>query len=555
MSTRHLGWFLGASLLSSGAHAFEVNRFEPALWSGGLLVSEGARTSKTFELSSALWLHHAKAPLVLENQRGAVVLEPVERLTRASLTLALAFPGRLSLGVDMPFVLAARGQDTSGQDFRGAGVADPRLSLKTAIVGREGDGVGVALALPVTVPLGDASRYQGADEPTVSPTLVLDGGFGATTVLLNLAYRLRPDERYMDLALEDELKGSLGVGVALPASLTLMGELFGVTPAASPFADDGRTALEGVAGLRWQVAPCVGLTGGGGGGLIQGVGAPEARFFAAVSYGGCPSAPEASVVPDDADGDGLVNALDLCPAEPEDRDGFKDQDGCPDLDNDEDGVPDTMDRCATAPEDRDGRQDEDGCPDPDDDGDGIVDAADRCPTQAEDKDDYRDEDGCPDLDNDGDGLADAVDQCPLQREDLDGDADEDGCPEEAKTAAVGRAELKGGYILSDPVTFEAGGVVLTEAGAKALDDVARLLNARPDLTLVRVEGHTDSQGDAEVNQTLSERRAAEVVSFLVELGVARSRLVSAGFGESSPIESNARPEGRALNRRIEFKVL
>ena len=47
----------------------------------------------------------------------------------------------------------------------------------------------------------------------------------------------------VDLALEDELKGSLGVGVALPASLTLMGELFGVTPAASPFADDGRTAL------------------------------------------------------------------------------------------------------------------------------------------------------------------------------------------------------------------------------------------------------------------------------------------------------------------------
>ncbi|RYE87806.1 MAG: hypothetical protein EOO75_14015, partial [Myxococcales bacterium] len=185
----------------------------------------------------------------------------------------------------------------------------------------------------------------------------------------------------------------------------------------------------------------------------------------------------------DGDHDGVEDDVDVCKTLPEDRDGFEDNDGCPDPDNDDDGVLDAEDKCPAQAEDQDDFEDEDGCPDPDNDGDGILDkddkcpnkaglpsddpkrngcplgdkdkdgikdSADKCPTEAEDKDGFEDDDGCPDLDNDRDGVPDDQDACPLQKGDpspdpkLNGcasaDRDHDGianeadkCPEQAET--------------------------------------------------------------------------------------------------------------------------
>ncbi len=81
----------------------------------------------------------------------------------------------------------------------------------------------------------------------------------------------------------------------------------------------------------------------------------------------------------DSDGDGIPDDIDQCPDQPEDMDGFEDQDGCPDLDNDQDGIYDVNDACPNLPEDFDGFQDQDGCPDYDNDQDGIPDSTDKCP--------------------------------------------------------------------------------------------------------------------------------------------------------------------------------
>lgn len=134
----------------------------------------------------------------------------------------------------------------------------------------------------------------------------------------------------------------------------------------------------------------------------------------------------------DNDRDGIPDARDLAPNDPEDRDGFADLDGAPDLDNDGDGIPDVDDLCPNLPEDLDGDADEDGCPEEvrDRDGDGVPDGRDACPDVPEDLDGYADKDGCPDLDNDFDGIDDAHDACPDQAEDYDGTEDQDGCPEE-----------------------------------------------------------------------------------------------------------------------------
>jgi len=151
---------------------------------------------------------------------------------------------------------------------------------------------------------------------------------------------------------------------------------------------------------------------------------PDNRFTFAFSR-------QFSVGGQDKDDDGIPDRRDQCPDEPEDLDGFQDEDGCPDPDNDEDGIPDIVDESPFEPEDYDGWMDDDGVPDPDNDGDGIPDYRDLCPMQAEDFDGYQDTDGCPEefMDRDGDGVADEDDLCPDSPEDLDGFQDEDGCPD------------------------------------------------------------------------------------------------------------------------------
>ena len=81
-----------------------------------------------------------------------------------------------------------------------------------------------------------------------------------------------------------------------------------------------------------------------------------------------------------------------------------------------------------------------------------------------------------------------------------------------------------------------------------------MLQARGDLALI-IEGHTDSEGDAEYNLDLSERRAAAVVRYLIEAyGISSDRLAAEGLGESAPVGDNSTAEGRQQNRRVELVV-
>jgi outer membrane protein OmpA-like peptidoglycan-associated protein len=249
----------------------------------------------------------------------------------------------------------------------------------------------------------------------------------------------------------------------------------------------------------------------------------------------------------DNDGDNIPDVQDKCPDLPEDMDNFEDDDGCPDLDNDQDGIPDRDDRCPNEPEDFDGDEDTDGCPDlvKDSDNDGIPDDVDRCPLQPEDIDGFQDDDGCPDLDNDLDGIPDEVDNCPSSPETFNGFQDEDGCPDEKP--------IEEKFLLRG-VNFESGSAALTPDSYGVLDEVVRSLQAYPEVR-VEIRGHTDSQGPASFNLELSQRRAESVRQYLVNAGIDPSRLVSIGVGEEEPIASNATPEGRLQNRRIEFRRL
>lgn len=264
-----------------------------------------------------------------------------------------------------------------------------------------------------------------------------------------------------------------------------------------------------------------------------------------------PLPPPPEPVAGDMDADGIADSDDACPDVPEDMDGFKDADGCPELDNDNDGVVDGMDGCPMAPEDFDQFADGDGCPDPDNDNDGIDDAADRCPNDAEDLDGDRDGDGCPDQDADGDGVPDDSDACPDAAETMNQYLDTDGCPDEKPQ----RVEVtKQQIVIKEQIQFESGKAVIRPASYGVLDDVVMVLRDYPDIK-VRIEGHTDNVGNDATNLELSKSRADSVFEYVISRGVDARRLVTEGFGETRPIDTNTTTEGKARNRRVEFHIL
>ncbi|MEA2701069.1 MAG: OmpA-OmpF porin, family [Myxococcales bacterium] len=247
----------------------------------------------------------------------------------------------------------------------------------------------------------------------------------------------------------------------------------------------------------------------------------------------------------DRDGDGIPDNVDKCPNDPEDKDGFEDEDGCPDPDNDQDGIVDAKDKCPNQPEDKDGFEDEDGCPDPDNDQDGIADAKDKCPNEPEDKDGFEDDDGCPDPDNDKDGVPDTTDKCPLEP----GPADNNGCPKKFEHIVVTQDKIE----LRQKIFFETDKAVIMPRSFGLLDEIATVLRSRPTMR-VRIEGHTDARGSAPHNMKLSQSRAESVRQHLVGLGIDVGRMEAQGYGSQQPIETNKTAAGREKNRRVEFII-
>ena len=109
--------------------------------------------------------------------------------------------------------------------------------------------------------------------------------------------------------------------------------------------------------------------------------------------------------------------------------------------------------------------------------------------------------------------------------------------------------------IMDKVQFETGSDKLLPVSFALLDQVAQVMVDNPQIEVVEVQGHTDSTGAAAYNRTLSKARAESVRTYLASMGVARGRLTSKGFGPDVPLADNATPEGREVNRRVEFKIV
>jgi OmpA-OmpF porin, OOP family len=110
---------------------------------------------------------------------------------------------------------------------------------------------------------------------------------------------------------------------------------------------------------------------------------------------------------------------------------------------------------------------------------------------------------------------------------------------------------KTGHVAVYGIHFDTGKSTIQPDSESTLKQVVALLQQNPDLKL-RVEGHTDNQGNAAANQALSEKRAQAVVAWLVAQGIPANRLSAQGFGQSNPVAENSTDDGRAKNRRVEL---
>jgi outer membrane protein OmpA-like peptidoglycan-associated protein len=238
----------------------------------------------------------------------------------------------------------------------------------------------------------------------------------------------------------------------------------------------------------------------------------------------------------DLDGDGILNANDLCPTEkgvPENR-------GCPDRDSDGDLIVDRLDRC---PQDK-GVEETGGCPDKDGDGDKIVDRKDKCPEAAGPPEN----DGCPDTDTDKDGVPDRLDKCPTEAETVNNYKDTDGCADELpKEVKKYTGAVKG-------INFVTGKADLLPTSNKVLDDITKVLKDYPDVK-IEIDGHTDDVGERNANIDLSKARAESVRKYFIDHGVPEARMTANGFGPDKPVADNKTKAGKAKNRRVEIKLV
>lgn len=510
---------------------FDLNQFRPSeLATDGFAVSS-ADGQGHLKFGVQVYMDFARDPLEVRIINLPGVGDQQFPLVRSQLTghltWSLGLWERLVIYMDLPyhFILSDNLTDAQRQTLEtvgltsfipnGRGLGDLYVGARGVLYGTRENLFQLAAQATLTTNTASAARpnQNFLGDPSRSPNIggwfeVL-GTFNAGRFIripLNVGYKTGFTQDVPSLGIGNQFTFGGGVQALLGQERFMVTvETFGRTAAQSStgFGGARETPLELLGGFKYLdkrgFTTGIAVTGG----MTTAFGSPDWRIIGMLAY----TMPEKEE-PIDTDGDGIIDELDACPLEPEDFDGFEDEDGCPDLDNDGDGILDVDDACPLEP----GLPENDGCPD-----------------------------------RDSDGIVDRLDNCP----DEPGPPENQGCPEE-QVVVIEEGQLQ----LLEKIYFDFDSATLQERSHPVLDNVAAVLKAHPEVTLVRVEGHTDSRGRAAYNMKLSQRRAESVVRYLVGEGVSPDRLVAEGFGESDPLIPNATTEEEyAQNRRVEFEFV
>lgn len=602
---------------------FDINQYNPASDGYGLFTVESSKIHQPFKFGASFNLHFTGKPLVVNHIKadgttGSSSL--VDSRLKADFGFAVAFCKYYQTSFDLPVIVYQNvaAMNTFHSPSIGA-LGDIRWHNKIVALNRQDWPVGFAMLITLVIPSGDQQSYAGNESVGSEMKFILDGEVGPVLIAGNIGYKIRDNalvnqtflmsgEQLVKQEIDDEFLFGLGVEYRTPITdLSAIAEFRGATLAKDPFGDQFNNPWIMALGAKYKGPLGLVFSGALDIGLFPGYGVGPAGFMFGVSW---------AWEKPDADWDSIEDNVDKCPDEREDRDGFEDDDGCPDYDNDKDNILDKNDDCPNKKEDFDKFEDEDGCPEEDNDKDGILDANDKCPLDAEDFDNDRDEDGCPDLDSDNDGFENPLDKCPYDSEDKDGFEDDDGCPDYdndqdgvkdtddkcpaekedkddfedtdgcpdpdndkdgvpddkdkcplKKEIINGNQDLdgcpdegevlvfdKGDHLeLKQQILFKKNSAYLEASSYTLLNQISQVLIAHGTNDKIIILVHTDGVGDPAEKQQLSEQRAEVVQVYLGVRKVDKNLMEIKGMGSSEPLVKDDSEENISKNNRVEFK--
>lgn len=501
------------------------------------------RTLGHLDVSASLHLEYALEPL--RGPASATGDTLIDHQLVGHVGGAIGLLDRFVVALRAPVVLVMEGRSSGAGDpglrdpgASGAGLGDLALTFRAQLVGEEGDLFALALQTEATIPLAEAiaETQDLAGEAGVSftPELAAELRFSPVHITANLGARFRQAARYQALAIHHELTWALAVGVdVIEDMLDISLEGFGATPF-DGFANVNESPVELLLGVRARPISPLYLGLAGGAGLGDAYGSPVFRGVFTIGYADVGPARVAGAAEEEP-----VEVVEDTPAP------------AAAVSLAEEVTAYTEDLVMALPE-----PSEDRVPPPeasdygllDRDGDRIVDAEDHCVLDGEDYDEVQDSDGCPEEDADSDSVLDGVDVCPLTPGVATDDPVTNGCP------ALAHIE-HGAIVITSRVEFASGSDRILPPSEAVLIDVLAILESSPDVTRIRIEGHTDDRGSDRSNFRLSRSRAASVLRWLEEHGVAVERLEAWGCGEAHPLIPGASADARQSNRRVEFLVV
>jgi OOP family OmpA-OmpF porin len=579
-------------------NGYQLNRYEPTAAGEWSFWVDHPWYSSTRYFAAGLTLNYGHHPLVFgtKNADGSFTESQVVigHQLLGHLDLAGSFLDRVNVSLSLPITFLERGTDVPLAGILprdGGGVGDPRLGAMVRLWKQpDADPISISLGAYLWIPLragGDGAAVgptTGEQGVRFMPKLAVGGLWNWLRWSATLAFYYRPEATLGNLYYPGGSKTGSEIQLGLSAYYADKVRRFAVGPelllAGQVIGPEGETrdhtSLEILIGAHYNIAKLIQVGLAGGFGVLRQPGTPDGRFLLRVAYAPIKDSCK------DQDSDGICDAEDACPQVRGIRTGDHRTHGCPPGDRDGDGIFDNEDRCPDEPKgptpdperrgcplpdrDRDGIPDKDdlcpdvhkgatpdparlGCPIGDRDGDGVMDPDDQCPDQPAGLYPDTARPGCPLADRDGDNVPDVVDACPDKPGSPSTNPRKHGCP-------GGLAMLQGGQVkIMKPVFFAFDKDVILATSYPTLQAVAEVLKAVPSIRKLRVEGHTDGQGNRLYNIDLSDRRAKSVMRWLIEHGIDASRLTAQGFGPDQPIAPNTTVAGRAKNRRVVFEIV
>jgi outer membrane protein OmpA-like peptidoglycan-associated protein len=561
-------------------------------------------------------VEYANAPLVRyeTNAAGETFSNPIlDHVVALHVSGGVTFHERFRLDLTFPVFLASF---DGNQEYQGVDMGEIRLSGLVSILAPDDDeqGLGLGVVGHMDLPTGATREFLG--DRTVSGGGSVVGTYGVKGFTASLAAGLtfRPSIGFGNLMGPDTFSGGLGVGYLVheTTSVNLEAKVDASFKKSTPAGVE--SPVEMLAVVRHRRPNGGHLVVGGSAGLVRAAGAARFRLFVGGGFGKIQVPP-----PKDMDMDGLVDEIDVCPEDPETVNGWKDEDGCPDelatLDmqafyqgevlrgsemeltlGDSELSEKMISR--DAPRRKDGleplqsveaRATFGSCLAGDaamelEEGVNTLDIRLRPRRSGRVMYEITDLDGAPvpgavatwktteegcaeptgyQLGADGTfehpmgvGTHTVFVDAPgfrIHREEVTLDTGDTHLVKVQMQSTRVKVDRTAITIL-EKVYFETAKATIKPESFSLLDEVATVILATK-LGRVRIEGHTDSVGNAEYNMDLSQRRADAVRSYLISKGLSGDDLIAVGYGEGQPVVSNASAAGRAQNRRVVFTLL